>query len=361
MYSYTSGWGACLGQQKITARPQITTVKGPVRTVGCAQARSQICIPGHGGAGGDWAIKNLTADIEFARVELSLAANAANTPDEIKVSRLCKSMLQKCFDNNRQVFKNTIFVRQTLFQIMQQLIIFTPRENLKPIWLALKQRLEAAGKADRDYFMKTGTVARIERFLKSDTQNAEVEAEIRRLIKRVRSFLDELTMIELWKVYSLQVTNKVCVAFGCALIILIPLAYIFENGCSSEIPWYFQFSGCVRPENHGIVLTCLCGAVGGAISMLFPSSSGSNDRALQLVQISVVRPILGGLAGLFLFFVADPGLVTLKYPSLYAMAIAIGFSERAFVRMLSSNADRLGNSLTRAIGQLGNKETKQLG
>jgi hypothetical protein len=298
--------------------------------------------------------QNITADIEFARVELSVAANAANTPSQIKTSRICQSMLQKCIDNHRRIFKNRIFVRQTLFQIMQHLILFTPRENLKAIWLSLKQRLEAAGKVEQDFFAKTGVVKQIERFVNEKRGNAEHEEQMRRLIKRVRTFLDERTMTDLWLSYTLQKTTNVCAVFGLLLVFLMPAIYLYENNCDFPA----QLLSC-KPTNaatnaHGIILMCLAGVLGGVVSMLFQSpEDGASSKSLPLVRLVFVRPILGGLAGLVLFFVAQTEVITAKYPSLYAAAVAFGFSERAIIKALTLSANQVGSSVTRALGHIG--------
>ena len=127
--------------------------------------------------------QNITADIEFTRVEVSVLSDVALKPEDEKILNNCRYMLQKCIDNHRKVVKNRIFVRQTLFTIMQQLILIMPRENLEPTWLALKQRLEANAKPEQAFYAKHHVIAEIERFLRGNVHDEKSERRVRRLMR----------------------------------------------------------------------------------------------------------------------------------------------------------------------------------
>lgn len=71
-----------------------------------------------------------------------------------------------------------------------------------------------------------------------------------------------------------------------------------------------------------------------------------------IVRFTFIRPILGGIAGLFLYLVAtNSQAITFTYPYLYAAAIAFGFSEYALTDALSATADRVSAQVNKAMPQ----------
>jgi hypothetical protein len=64
--------------------------------------------------------------------------------------------------------------------------------------------------------------------------------------------------------------------------------------------------------------------------------------------------MIGAIAGLVLFLVSGyTDVVKLSYPYLYAAAIAIGFSERAFTSALGNSANEIAKGVSQALGHKG--------
>lgn len=98
----------------------------------------------------------------------------------------------------------------------------------------------------------------------------------------------------------------------------------------------------------------ISGYIGGLLSALSAIRSEGANGGPPLATVQLARPVIGGIAGLFIYFV-ESFFVEVKYPILYAVAIAFGFTERAFVGSLSRLAGSAESQIGNNLG-LGDKE-----
>jgi hypothetical protein len=110
---------------------------------------------------------------------------------------------------------------------------------------------------------------------------------------------------------------------------------------------------CEVPDHQktGIVTAFLAGVLGGIISTVWKPNEDKESQSLPLVRITFLRPVLGGVAALFLYVLSASEIMVIKYPGLFAAALAMGFSERAFIGLLNTSAGQIGAGVSRAIGQ----------
>jgi hypothetical protein len=301
--------------------------------------------------------QNITADIEFARVELSGLTELPLKPEDKNILNNCLYMLQKCIDNHRRLIRNRMFVRQTLFTIMQQVILIMPRDNLEATWLALKQRLEANAKPEEEFYTKHHAISDIESFLRGEGHDEKTERRVRRLMRRIRFLLDEKILTDLWQAGSLQRLTNFCSMLSLLVILSILVMIALENHCK-DVGQILAWS-CEVPKDPktGIVTAFLAGVLGGIISTVWKPNDDKEPQSLPLVRITFLRPVLGGIAALFLYVLSASEIMTIKYPGLYAAALAIGFSERAFIGLLNTSANQIGAGVSRAIGQFAKSDS----
>lgn len=298
--------------------------------------------------------QDVIADINQLRLELDLLSENPSVKEKVTI---CRQALDCCELDHRRLFKSRIVVRQGVFAITGQVLLVTPVHDLEGAWIGIKQRFEKIDKSEARFF--ADTIRRIDEFFekikkKSGDDNGEhgscdtddkAEQEIRSLIKAVRLFFDKKIIAELWA--GLDMVRHI--TSFCILALIIAGAAVFaiynENGST--------LMGIDIDTKHTVITTVLFGMLGAIISTLTKPRRTGDGGSIPLVRISPLRPILGGLAGLFLYMVATSGVVSLRslpYLSLYAAAMAFGFSERALIRVLSAAAGRIESGAGRAIG-----------
>ncbi len=315
--------------------------------------------------------QNVTADLEFVRIELAKIQRAKLTDADLAILDSCGYTLAQCLQSHRRIFfKNAIFVRQSILVILQNLILIMPPDGLRAAWISIKQRRlaieaeqgrETENKPDFD----KKSVDDIDKFLTADSpqetgatgsgDSVLDERVVREMVREIRARLDERLVLEYWASIVLQ--HKTRVLFGIALLFLVLTgsAILFENGCVAD----HIFSCSFGATSHQMITTILAGVLGGALSTI---SQPAPVGALPLVRTAFIRPLLGGIAGIFLYLVTTKtSFVSFSYPYLYAAAMAFGFSERAFVDALTKSATHVAAEATKAIGQTGDGEPRHRG
>lgn len=291
--------------------------------------------------------QNISADIEVVNVELSVLAHRPLAASDKKILATCRDLLEKCIANHRLLFfGNKLFVRQSLFVITQKMIAIAPKDDLYSIWSDLKQRIESSDASKRS--CPDAAVKKIDKYFANSRQRGGGEKEIRGLMAQIKSTLDNRIVIDLWAASVLQRQTAFMGLISFVVAIIVMGTILFENGCLST-PLTCRFNPA--ESNHRLITTCLCGLLGGALSTISQPAPGAALASLPLVRVGLIRPLLGAISGFFLYLVvANSSDITFKYPTLYAAAVAIGFSERAFIKLLDAAANRVGAEVGKGIG-----------
>jgi len=287
--------------------------------------------------------QNVTADIELARIAiLSLSCNTHGNCEQALLAS-CREMLNQCIASQRRLFGNRIFVRQTLFLILQNLILIIPKEKLPAAWLSIRQRLATIDDSEIIEYKRSKAIDEIDGFMKrlSDAKELAGASKIgakdkivREKMKEIKSFLDEKVMGELWSSTVLQ--RQTYILGG----------LIFCSLSATLLAIWYDTHHSTTP---GIFQTTVAGLLGGAISTV--SQPSARDSSLPLVRFALIRPLIGAVSGLFLFLISGhTDVAKLAYPYTYAMAIAFGFSERAFSTALGSAANAISTDVSKALG-----------
>ena len=157
-------------------------------------------------------------------------------------------------------------------------------------------------------------------------------------LKAVCAFLDDQIILQLWKSLKLRRQSRIFVIFAILLSGLL-VAHICYGPCVVDC------AECAASRHpHSPIFMVIAGTLGAFVSMLMKSSIVTK-RGTPLTNVSIVRPIIGGIAGLFLYLTTEMDIITVKFPALYAGAIAFGFSERAFSAALSKLAGETEKSI----------------
>jgi hypothetical protein len=318
--------------------------------------------------------QDVIADIESIRRDFEIIKELDGEKYG-RVIQLCEAALDDCASELKLFWWiNRLFIRQTLSQVQQQLILIVPLATLDGLWLALKKRLDTISENEKIKYFLTDTAA-IDRFFapKADN-NAQPEntvgdpdePHVRGKMRAIRKYLDEKLLAELWAAYSLQRTTK----FFVFLLLPIVAAIFFLL--------HVQHSGCLSEKIAGgwsiihVVTTSVFGALGSLISAVVQPDPGKRvvqpdpgkreEEGLPLTRFSYMRPILGGVSGLFLFLLFGADLLhipELPFLGVYALAVAFGFSERALISVLSAMANRTGLDIGKNLGQISLNEPEQ--
>jgi hypothetical protein len=221
--------------------------------------------------------------------------------------------------------------------------------------MSVKQRLESGYISELKGYEKSGTIRDIEAYLKkvSDGKRAEVQPKgveleekvVRETIKQIKFSLDDKVVAELWSGMVLQRQLYILGLIALGSLLAMVLVVLYET---CRLP---SCLGCdpAASGKHGVHATVLAGLLGGALSTI--SQPMAQATSLPLVKVALIRPLIGAIAGLFLFLVSGQSdILKFSYPFLYAAAIAIGFSERAFAALMGAAADEISKGVSRALG-----------
>jgi hypothetical protein len=153
--------------------------------------------------------QNVTADIEVARVAICNLLCYKYDDHGARVLISCQEMISQCIASQQRLFSNRIFVRETLFLIMQNIILIMPRENLPAVWLSVRQRLGAIDASESAEYQKSNTLAEIDTYMQQLSTKKQGDLDtpdtiVRQKIKEIKSFVDEKVITELWSGMVLQ-------------------------------------------------------------------------------------------------------------------------------------------------------------
>jgi len=286
-------------------------------------------------------LETIRREVQFLRV-MKAKVSEAHIQEWEKAIEDCAKEVRKYF-----FLTNRIFIRQTLAQIQQELILVTARDNLDGIWIALKRKLESIDEDGKQTSAVRKLVQEAEDFFESKEHPEELETSVRRHLRAIRKFIDDGLLLDLASAYSLKRSAEMLVVY--LLVIGTAILVFLFNSTPSPIEKTMHWS----PSQ--VIGLALFGALGGTISAIVRPTPGKDSGGLNLLtRFSFMRVVLGSVSGLLLFLLFSSGIVQVQLPYLgvCALAMAFGFSERALIGALSTTASRIDMEITRATGQL---------
>ena len=222
-----------------------------------------------------------------------------------------------------------LFIWETLFLVQQRIWLIVPFSELSAKWATLSKRLKDLPKKEGGQYKNKKFVENITtRLAKGAPLFEGGDSGLRSELIEVRRYLDDKVALELWIAFRLR---RYSVMFLILAVVLV--AYLVADICILRLECLTQkWSECSDP--YSVVAMIMAGSLGALISAL---SSGLRRESLgnpPLVHAFLVRPVIGGVAGVFVYLVAQTGTIDIPYPGMYLVAIAFGFSERAFYGVL---------------------------
>ena len=274
-------------------------------------------------------LQNYQFEIAAVRSEIAQIEKGFELSSDKKgILAECKNLLEKIDSSFGRWFPRELFVWQSLFLIRQYLLLIVPYGQLLANWRTMEKRLsqlekEVAGRW-REKSFHTAMAGRIE---KNDEEN---DPSLRGELREIREFLDDRIVLEIWSSIKLRRYSVVFLFAAIGLgAMLISFVGFSELSCA--------YMDCI--QSHSPIAMTLAGSLGGFLSGLLAARSTDAVRTPVLANLTMVRPVIGGIAGLFLYFIAAVGVVEVAHPALYGAAIAFGFTERPFFKALQNVAD----------------------
>ena len=282
--------------------------------------------------------QNLQFEIDAVQAELDWLKKLKNGPGSTRCQgkearECCDKLLQKAKGAFRVWFPRELIVWQCLCLIRQNVLFALPFDQLAAKWETIQRRLKALEERDSGYWgteqFRDWVLAR----LKGDEQEG-YDAELRSKLREARKLVDDKVTVQMWAAISLRrntVAASIGTTFTSAALIVMFACEIAASACPVEISEGSWFSP---------ITMLLSGILGAHLSILFvrPKTKPKSKPAPSLVNITFVRPVIGGAAGLFLFLVLSAGILKFETNQWIssALAIILGFSERGFYGALSS-------------------------
>ena len=286
-------------------------------------------------------LQNFAFEIDAVRSELDELEKEESLDDEKKeILNKCRTLLEKTESAFEHYFPRELFIWQMLFRIHQDIFLIAPRRELPSRCFVLRKRLDRLGQheknASRDrqalgWEKWKELVREAEENLEASKDRKQHDMKWRSNLKAACRFLDDQIILELWKSSRLRRQSRIFIIFAVLLSGLLVAHISFDL-------WAEDCADCIASERpHSPILMFIAGTLGAFVSMLMSSSIGP-ERGAPLANVSIVRPILGGVAGLFLYLTSEIDVIRVNFPALYAGAVAFGFSERAFSATLTKLA-----------------------
>lgn len=274
-------------------------------------------------------LQNFEFEIESVEGQIeAIDQGSGLSEDQRVVLAQCKSLLERIKDAFARIFPREMFIWQSLYLIQQNMLLILPRGQLRAKWRTLTGRLAHLGKA-ADASLKhraeaiTRKLGESESHSVGDDRGVGDDRALRYEILEFRKSLDDLLVFDIWRTVVLR---RYSVVFSLSALACIALLVVLvlepESGCALD--------DC----GHGPVGMIVAGFLGGLLSGAATMRLGETGAQPPLAKVEVVRPVIGAIASLFLFFIAEAQAINVPFPGLYALAIAFGFTERAFYRTL---------------------------
>ena len=183
------------------------------------------------------------------------------------------------------------------------------------------------------------------RLLDKKVPGSDEERVLRGELRELRKLLDDRVILALWRTIELRRRGVVCSIL--AIFLLLVLMVLLASGICF-------LAGCEDCTNvckdgtsraYSPFAMAIAGALGATLSTLMATRVDGKQVSPLLSNVWTVRPVIGAITGVFLFFVTNPMGIAIPYPGMYAISIAFGFTERAFVSALNQTAGQTGGAI----------------
>ena len=308
--------------------------------------------------------QNMEFEIDLVRVELNLVSrNFLSDPEDSmssgtdkeprsqdKNKRLVLEECQKLLELTEKAFccwfPREVIVWQNLGLIRQNLLLIVHPNELSAKWESIRSRLSKLSSDDQanssklSYWQSNKFATWVDGKLKDRTHAEDDELRIK--LKEARKCLDDRLVAQLWTGISLRRYGVFFITSSFLLSASLIGLISYEFFCGCRIPW----CGITTLTLIGVFIS---GTLGALLSTLISRSQNDQSSTPPFANLLFVRPIIGGIAGLFLFFLAAGGYLDVKPPVLYAVAIAFGFSERALYNALARLTGNVDKNISRML------------
>ena len=286
-------------------------------------------------------LQNLEFEIDAVRIEIAaIEKNGQEVANKQPVINECRELLSKIEDAYNRTFPRELFIWETLFLIHQKILLVAPIEELSAKWSVLKKRLKQLEEIQKKtvYGWSNEVASDIDKWTKEKNED---NLQLRYQIKELRKSLDDHVILQVWTGMRLR---RHSVFFVVAASILT--AILIVGICW---PLVFCSADCANKDRPpSALLMSVAGLLGAMVSTLTDGKPPGVTQHPPLVNVSMVRPLIGAIAGLFIYFVHPLIRIDFNYFVLLAVAIAFGFSERAFYKFLK----KLAGDTEKNIGQV---------
>ena len=286
-------------------------------------------------------LQNLQFEIEAARAQITRVGDLDGLDSHQQgVVQECWKCLETAKNAFHRCFPREFLIWQMLFLIQQYLVLVAPAVELPSKWHLLKQRLkQLSDKAkpdpcEDDYYKEI-----YNKINNWDSLKEEEQRDFRNRIVQVKKSIDDAVLIDLWKGLQIRRYSVIFLVWAATCIAVLLALITFPE-------WSAPYVGLEGDgKKHSAAGTVVAGTLGAALSALAPGRSTIADGVPLLTATSWVRPVIGAASGLLLYLVHYSEFAQLDYPGLYVVAIAFGFSERGFYRLLGGIARGFENDL----------------
>lgn len=281
--------------------------------------------------------QNLRHEIDAAKKDTE--RTDLRDPDALE---RCRSLLEDAESAFDSCFSQELFVWSTLAKVNRDMLLLVPADELLARMTRMELRLaELRGTAAKQWKAVLKSARRV---LQNSDTNAEPRA--RAELQAFSDFLDDRLISEIWWSISIRRFSTFFALIGIVAIVLLiwlihPLYGATKCACAdSYTPWAMAVSGLI----------------GGLLSAISAVRSKQLAASPPLASVHYVRPVIGAMAGLLVFFMTP--FVDVEYPALYAVAIALGFTERTFFGALNNLAGRAESQIGSNLG-LGDRPSQR--
>ncbi|MCH7540731.1 MAG: hypothetical protein IH999_10100 [Proteobacteria bacterium] len=294
--------------------------------------------------------QNFKAAIQAAETDLQLAEKKiGETEFDKQTIEKCKTHLSNARAALNALPSRQILVLQNLLAIRQNLLLVLPIEETTAQWPGIARRLEQLKRRSHNVWDKDSFQNCINKFikLKPNKRKPEIELSIRHNIREARRLIDSQRVVALWNALVMKRQSWIMGILALFLLLGIVVSISLECGFPAvclKLPVDSQ-----TVPIHSIIATVMAGGLGGVVSTFSKLREDADvASAPPFLRVELLRPIIGGTAGLFVWLASFAGAIQFTYPILYAAGFATGFSERLFYGQLQ----RLARMTDKQIGQV---------
>ena len=284
---------------------------------------------------------NLSSEIYSMQMQLCRLALGDLENEKKLILRDCYRLLKLCAKAMRNPFRSALFKYQTLQTISQELILVDTDASLHSSWTTVQKRTLALDAREQDIVGKLPAFSVAKSYFEPADPSANgtpIPINVRVALRDLKKYLDEKIALQVWKSTSMKWRSNIHMSMTAILSVAVGFHL-------TEIPMSGAQSVDLSREPLWLMAV---GALGATISSI---ARPSPPEIPLSTKNSLLRPVLGAIAGLFFYLIAESGGLRPTNPViLYLFALAFGFSDEILVKLLDESGRRAGAEATRALG-----------